>query len=958
MSKTLKAVIGAANQGKAYSIMPLVREAPELAAMLTKLIPGREPPRYNDHGEMKPGEPNIHEMRNLGHRTGQSITDAETVMEMLPETELALQILISCILSPKDMMTTELTYAAPDTAALPPDVANALVSRLRQYFENDYKIIQILPQILKDVLGRTGSYAVAVIPENAIDEVINNNRAIKMEHLSSEINSDGSMRSRGLLRNPDNEAARAVADGLRGKRSVAAETLNNYSPSKDYDPRLTLAAEFKGIAQETYTSVTDNFTLLKVPQINQKIREQRVTRALGGVALENAFPEMHEYSDRELHSMLYKSPKRQYRPIDSLVTQERLNRRTVGSPLVMHLPSESVIPVYVPGNVKQQVGFFVLIDQDGNPLTRPSEEDVYGQMASRMTNASGQFATAMLNKAKYNADGFDIHNRDHLNYSAHVYGAMIEQDLLSRLRNGVYANGVALANKPEVYRIMLARALAAQHTQLLFLPSELMTYFAFNYTASGVGRSILDEMKILSSMRAMLTFADTMAAMKNSIGRTNVAIKLDEADPDPQKTIERYMHMITKTRQMSFPIGASSPVDITDYLERAGFEFTFQGHPRIPDTSVEFTEKNSSYTRVDTDLRDDLRKRSIQKFGLPAQVVDNGFEAEFATAVVTNNILISKNAMQHQDKLHPLLDDHARKVAMNDEGLVKDLRKILEDNYDRLVKRIDAIEAEKIRQDGSAATSPQQAAGLVAQREEEAARAVREQRRRQVIIKDLLDEFVLGFSITLPRPNSVSLDNQKASFDKYMEVVDAALTHYISTDILNSETLGDLSEHVDSIKNNIKAVYARRWMAENGMLPELAELTTLDEEGMPAVNLMEQQSDHIKAIATSMNRLLEQLKATKTAANKIEQARKDADTGEGGADTTSSESSSSSSSSDDDGGGDGGGDDFGMGGDDGFGDVGGDGDGSGDVGEGSGDENDDAGGGDGSSDTGTDGANA
>ncbi|MFL9998620.1 hypothetical protein PQR34_45540, partial [Paraburkholderia sediminicola] len=140
-------------------------------------------------------------------------------------------------------------------------------------------------------------------------------------------------------------------------RSVATESLNNYRPSPEYDPRLTLRSEFAGAAQETFTSVIDNHTLLKVPQINQKIREQRVTRALGGIALEKEFPDLHRLSDQALHSLLYKSPKRQYRPIDSIATQKRLNRRMVGAPLVMHIPSEAVIPVYVPGNVKQQVGF-------------------------------------------------------------------------------------------------------------------------------------------------------------------------------------------------------------------------------------------------------------------------------------------------------------------------------------------------------------------------------------------------------------------------------------------------------------------------------------------------------------------------------------------------------------------------------------------------------------------------
>jgi hypothetical protein len=906
MSKALKTAIGLASKGKQYPVMPLVRSEPELAAMLSKLIPGREPARFSQAGEMQPGEPNVFELRNLSERIGRDITDAETVMQVLPETELAATILISCILSPKDMMTTEVNYSAPE-GSLPPDVAAALVDRLGKYFETDYNIKPLMSGWLKDMILHTGSYPVAVIPENAIDEVINNNRFIKMESLSSDINSDGSMKCRGLLGNPLRKGDQTV-EGSK-KASISTESFSDgyRRRSDNYDSYMTLESGFGGKPQETFTSVIDNQNLLKVPQINQKIREERVKSALGGMALEKAALALEKQkdpaklSDRELHNLLYKSPSRQYRPIDTIVTQERLNRRTVGAPLIMHLPSEAVIPVYVPGNVKQQVGFFVLIDEDGNPLTRQNPEDIYAQMGNRM-NSGGSFATAMLNKVKANISGFDCGNRQHLAYSAQVYGAMVEQDLLSRLRNGIYTNGVALANKPEVYRIMLARALAAQHTQMLFLPIELMTYFAFKFSPDGIGRSVLDEMKILSSLRSMLTFANTMAAMKNSIGRTGVAIKLDETDPDPQKTIERYMHEIARTRQQAFPIGVTSPVDLTDYMQRAAFEFSFSGHPRMPDTSVEFTEKNSTYVKPDTDLEEDLRKRSIQKFGLPAQVVDAGYEAEFATSIVTNNILISKNVISLQDQFIPLLEDHLHKVAMNDSGLIHDLRKIIETKYDAILRRFEADEEMKVRFSRLADGDKGQL--------------------KEMIIQEALYDFVMGFNVSLPRPNSVSLENQAAAFDKYMETIEKGLDYYVSTNILNADTIGDVSEHVDMVKENIKAYYARKYMAETGMLSELSELVSTDEEGKPRVDLYNISSEHAKAMGATINHFLDTVMELKNQANAAEKLRKDKDTTQGGAEATTSEVTSTSSSGGGGFGGGFGGDDLGLGGlDTGLGDL-------------------------------------
>ena len=280
MSKALKTAITLASKGKQYPVMPLVRSEPELAAMLSKLIPGREPARFSQAGEMQPGEPNVFELRNLSERIGRDITDAETVMQVLPETELAATILISCILSPKDMMTTEVNYSAPE-GSLPPDVAAALVDRLSKYFETDYNIKPLMSGWLKDMILNTGSYPVAVIPENAIDEVINNNRFIKMEALSEDINSDGSMKSRGLLGNPTKKGKQTIEGSKRA--SISTESFNDSYRRRptEYDSYLTLESYFDGKAQETFTSVIDNQNLLKVPLINHKIREERVKTALG-----------------------------------------------------------------------------------------------------------------------------------------------------------------------------------------------------------------------------------------------------------------------------------------------------------------------------------------------------------------------------------------------------------------------------------------------------------------------------------------------------------------------------------------------------------------------------------------------------------------------------------------------------------------------------------------------------
>jgi len=867
----LKKVIDAANSGQRFPVMSLVRQDPSLAAVLSKLIPDRNnPPQYGYDGNRTPPAPDYSALKTISERISQSNTDARTVMQLLPDMELSSQILVSSILSPKDMNTTELVYAHAE-GLLTSEVSAALLGRVKRHFEQDYKIEPLLPRILRDVLFETGSYPVAVIPENSIDEAINGDSRITMEALSSELNRDGTIKPRGLL-GPSIKNEPTVD---KARPALSLESFDSYRLNANIDGLVRFEKEFQKPITDTYLTVTDNPSLLKIPQINQKLRQERILQGIGSRAMESLSSRLN---DRELSNKIYKDGNFAYKPIASLKTQEQLNRRTVGSPLVLHLPSEAVIPVHVPGCPEQQLGCFVLIDGDGNPVSKASNTDYYQELQARL-NQNGNFPSAMLSKVKSMMNGFDLGNRDHLDYSTRAYAQMVEQDLLARLRNGVYGNGVAIAHKEEVYRIMLARALAKQHTQLLFLPAELMTYFAFRFDDNGVGKSLLDDMQILNSLRAMVMFANVMSSLRNSIGRTEVKLKLDESDPDPKKTIEIAMHEIARTRQQYFPLGMNSPTDLVDWLQRSGFEFTFEGHPGLPDVSIDFGEKNTNYVKPDSELEESLRKRAIMATGLSPETVDNSFSAEFATTAMANNLLLSKRVTQIQEQFTPQLSDHMRKVMLNSEKLLEELREIVESNFDKL-------KLERVMDSHDSATK------------DKSLTEIDEKLARSRLVNRFLMDFIMSFEVSLPKPNSVTLENQLAALKTYIEGLDMTLEAWLSDKFFTSDTGGQVSAQVESVREMIKAHFIRQWMSENGVLTELSALTATDAEGKPTLDLYEAQKSHVEALTKSLTALMVGLQKVKDASDKVIEDRV-GEVGTAPSDTSESDESTSSGSDDD-----------------------------------------------------------
>lgn len=830
--------------GQNFPALNIARRRPEIAATVSKLIPGRLPVQYDRRGNQDVLPPDINAFRQIGNLKTQDIIDNKLTMQMLPDLDVAAQILISMILSPKDMTTLEVNYQIGEDL-LPSEVSAAIIQELSEYFDKSYKIKEKLPRQLRDILYDTGSYPVAVIPENAIDEVINGLRKISNESLDTLIDKQsGYLQGMDILGPSQLNSPTVKTPGLKYSPESFAGS-RRASTKQVVNAEMRLENDFpEGL--DTYVSVTDNIFALKLPLLHQRQREERIRDAITPVnrfGLEevsiveppktddnphSVIKEMtDELNDREVRSLFYKGRNFQHSPIIALKTQNQLNRYTVGEPLIMHIPSESVIPVHVPGRPEEKIGMFIILDAEGYPLSQASSPDEFRRMQMRMSSTTS-FASSMLNKVQQQQQGFDFGQPKHFDYCAAAYGDFIERDLTARLRNGMYENGVALARNTEIYRIMLARSLQEQNTQLLFIPIEFANYMAFDYDEDGLGKSLLDDTRIINSMRVMTQMADTMAAIRNSIGRTDVQVKLDEDDPDPAKSRETIIHEIARSRVSSFPLGANTISDMVDGIMRAGIEIHVTGHPGLPDYDVTFTEKSTNFPKVDQDLRDNLRKQSIMGAGVTPEMVDSAFQPEFATIFTENNVIMAKRATIIQEIFMSQVSQLLRCIVVSSGNVYRQIGTILMDNFDSIKKHIKG--RDDLIQKGFIKADLINYADLRQQQKEKKKIEYTDDmldKSKSLIIEKLISEMINTFEAFLPKPTSVSLDRQMESYTKYKTAVEEMLNAYFDQSSLTDQMVGDASNQVDTLKAAVRDYFLRNYMSENGILPEISRLTSI-----------------------------------------------------------------------------------------------------------------------------------
>ena len=844
----------AANTADAkYPKLNAIKKDPLTKAVLDKLI--QESGTRKGWSKAKNAPPAEGLAARVSDQTTRNITDTNNIFQLLPDTELAMQILVSSILSPKDMVNIELGFRV-DNTVLDGEAAGMMLETVRRYFEEIYKMKALLPKILEECLFTKGSYPILVLPESSLDDIINGDTRISVEALRTELGSDSRPRkSIGLLGSANKPTDFWSLEAFNGMPKRLS----------DSECELTVIHSLSSM------TVSDNLNTLKFPSVIAKFRQERIADTLGraGLGVESGLTvnipqgfigavsspsepkngggqvqvgsarawaqkkalvpfkkpveQREKVTDDDLAAHFYKPRNYTSKPFLSVKPLSVLEKKTVGHPVVIKLPPESVIPVHVPSNPEDHIGYFVLLDTFGNPLNRVREADYYRDLASNIT--STDVSSQLLDSGRRAATGFNQHDRTLTEAeTVRLYADIVEQDLLARLRNGVYGESVEIARPLDVYRVMLARALANRGTQILYVPAELVTYIAFDYNSYGVGKSLLEDNKILASIRAMLLFSSTMSAIKNSTGKTSVKIELDPDDPDPASTVEYMIHEYSRNRQATYPLGASNPIDIIDFLQNAGIDVQVSGNSAYPETRLMVEDHSSSKVEVDSKLEEDIKRKYFMSLGLSPETIDMTSNIEFATSIVTSNLLLAKRVMLYQETLLRFLKDFIRKYVVNSSKLWGSLLK----------------------------TATSQGSGITAN-------------HKELGPEGIVDLFLDALEVTLPKPDSAKLANQLEAYTAYNDALEKAIDAYFGADSFMLKDFDDVEESISAVRAAVIAHYQREWLRNNNVLPELMDLVQQDEDGKPIFDLAKIHGTHLEQIGLSITALIEKLRKDREA---------------------------------------------------------------------------------------------
>ena len=783
----------------------------------------------------------VQALADVFRRNVRDVSDVANIFKVMPDLNLPRDILVSAICSPGDLATTTLIFEGKVQGS-DAQLTSMLIDRLEEAFLKEKETHNKVHNWIDEALILRGAHPILIIPEASLDRMINGDEDASMESVAS-FNGEwqgGWFKPKGFL-------------GVRVKTSNGDEFASFESMRRRFDHGTdmaeyhTIKAEFGATLKERKSlplpiRVTDNLAVLRTPAVQEVKRLRATAAAFGEPALEsrrrermarereaaaaeeaNANPEVkgkgkqRNVPDSQIYSRFFRKPQSTRKSrMEVVPTLKQVGGKTVGHPIEFHLPTQAVVPVCVPGDPENHIGYWVINDGNGFPVASVKTLDYYDDVRRGMlgggeqVGSGNQIAGELLNMAAGAIQGGIANASDiHIDRMAELCGAVIERDLVARLKNGILGGDFELARTDHINKLMLARTLKNQLTTLLYVPADMMIYMAYDYNEYGVGKSILEDAKGLCAMRANLQVAHVMGSIANAIPGKDINIELDPADKDPTNTVGFLVNEAMALAFNQLPMSINSPQGIAEALQMTSYSVNVEGHPRFPGIKTTITPRESQQVAIDSETLQQARDDVTRVFSVTPEMVDNMNQPEFATTAVNNSLLLLKRVMMVQRQTNPMLTDYVRIYTMHDGYLVDDLLDIIENNKKWLPKDFEG--------------DPE----------------------------IYLQEFLNNLTVKLPAPDIDNLEKHMELYDKYEQFLDKAIAAYIKDEYLDGYASNIKREAIPTIVATWKGVQLRNFMRTRGIFREL-DIFGNGEDGSPLYNMNEDMKAYAEALDAAL----------------------------------------------------------------------------------------------------------
>lgn len=785
----------------------------------------------------------------------------EQLKEILPDLDYAKLMLVSSIISPLDMLSTDVTFGIKDSS-LPLPLVEAANNTLMEHFKSHYKIADIVHEAIGEALFDYGAYPLLIVPDTALDDIIlNSQKKISRSTEAMYLNTSDLQRQLqplGLVkpRLPTQQSAESIERFTMAFESYYGGGISSVKEMGEGEVK-GLASVMDGI------TITDNINELKfkplqyengIDNINASFEAQiaKLSNESYGIG---EYPRTVQRTDKvkksPLDEKLSKPVAFDERDVVSLKPADQYGKKLKGEPMVLKVPPSAIINVLVPGTTNKFIGHYIIIDAATGYFVDPWNHDVDELLLSDRGPSQMNGEQGTIINAHRNIFGYDNRGRDRAQLRQAInltYTEVLEDELKNAVANGAFDNNVEINLKDRIGQLMLARALKGQKTKFLFVPTSQMTYMHYELDGEGVGRSLMAKTKLQGSIRAVLMLASIMANVRKAVDVRDVTITIEDEDPDPKATLDDVVDLMIRSKSNDAPIGDTSWTSIMENFSRAGINIQTKGG-NWPQIDIEKGQSQLNINaEVSKELLDDQKRQHYQGLYLPAEAADATGEVKFAQIAIQDNLLFAKRIMYLQDISVFHISDHTHKYVKSNGPLME---------------KLDASIREALK--GLKKPAKKELASMLTSRGYDGVDENDEFGDSEALVGIVRNMLVTAFQLQLPSPQISKHEMLQKDMELYEASVDRWLDFYIGKDhlLLTDASREKIKQEfdfgdeetptVERVRSLLKQRIMRQWMMDNSVGLEMINIFNPQEDDKEAaISSIIQHSDALKKLLTEL----------------------------------------------------------------------------------------------------------
>lgn len=843
--------------------------------------------------KLKPPVAKVKSLSDIISNNIQASNDLRTITHYIKRAE---QIWTTLLLKPNGDQPDLLIYDSQQSDIKNAKLHELLLTVVKNHFTTKYPFEEIIPQIIKDVMFRTGSYALVHLSHSVLDHLING--------MEVPLDKDDPKNKNPSL--AGTEAFQSITQTVLDKHFVGGDwskalNLGYIRKTRNNNPGSFVGFESlytTGPREPEYNLVdpslkwtfTDNPMVIKAGELAQKLREDRLRQMSGSESLDNWItnrftkPKGRKKTNKNHLNIVSKEtleedikgmyPDRNYDQNETLSVRKGKfysgNGRGIG--ITYHWPSEAIINVCLNGEIGKPFGHILLTDPEtGEPLKNTSDVKFY-QKAKGAGEVDNKPMTGSINEVishirQVAAGGECEHD---MGWMVELASANLEKEFIEGLLNGDLKKDVTISLTEENKKLYMSRALRDQGVRAIFVPAEYVTYIALDFSKLGVGRSLIDEAKLHITRLAVLDTADALAQVENSISHTLMTIDPEAEDFDIRNTVAMVRDEYFANNPTLHDILGYNNVSIDAVLDRfkeqtLTVKVNPGDNPNIVAPQIEAQQMNREPLKsIDRDTREGLLNTISGMFGLKRSWMDDTGEGnDFAVEALAEQELLRNQTNDYSRTFSRFFTDTMRKYMRVNEPLIGELIDTIKENK-KLYMKPD--------QTGELDIDDELKEKLAADSDDDDVTP-----EEMDMIKVVLTDFLNTFFVTLPTP---AITDSLNKLDDKLTTIEKLVANWLDlgggADMLKKRAT-DAGMDPDAVIGSIKAVILNEAFQRFNLPMPFESILNSGENG-GILNMVQHAAD----LENNVLRFLsEWLKGTKKNRNMLERLKAKVDKEEG-----------------------------------------------------------------------------